>query len=185
MHNHASALGPHHVFDFLAVDWWLSNLAFPSRRVPIVICQAWVNLLHIFSHFELPRRNEVYVFNSRFAFYINLLTTEKLLFLQIVVYPGDCIRTQSLEDSVVFQLFDNPLHLSSLLFPDDHREVKPWQTGQTSILIADDGCTTTLVILQGQIAEILARKQRVHSLKTLNHYDFLFIWVHQLVDLVM
>ena len=128
---------------------------------------------------------EVYVFNSRFTFYINLLPTEKLFLLQIVVYSGDRVRAQSLEDSVVFQLFDDPFHLSSLLFPDDNREVKPWQAGQTSILITDDGCTTTLVILQGQIAEILPWKQRVHSLKSLNNYYVLFIWVHQLVDLVM
>ena len=48
----------------------------------------------------------------------------ELSLAQVVIDPGDCVRAQSLKDSIVLELFNYALHFSALLLANDDREVK-------------------------------------------------------------
>ena len=124
LHNDARTFRPHHVLDFLILDRRLPYLLFDSGRVAIFVGEPWVNLLDILCHLELSFRDKVYVVDSFFTLRVNLLAPMELPLAQIVINSGDRVWPQLLEDAVIFKLVDDSLHLATLLFSNNHSEVK-------------------------------------------------------------
>ena len=185
LHYNTAAFGPHQVLHFPALDRRLSHLSFPAGRLAVLVGEAWVQPLHILGDLELTLRDKVYILYGRLTLNIDLLPAEVLPFAQIVVDPGDRVRSQPLKYAVIFELLHDPLHLSSLFFAYNHGKVEAGQTCKTSVLRANDGCSATLVVLKRQIPKILPAFQRVDSLESLDD-DFIFVvWVHHLEYLVV